>query len=231
MNTTANIAASVACILMGAAAQAGATFDAVKNKGFVQCGLSEGISGFSRLDSTGIWRGIDAELCRAVAAAMFGDASKHKVTALTAPQRFTALQSGEIDVLIRGTTQTLTRDATLGLTGAGVNFYDTQGIMVPKSLGVTSARELNGVAVCMRPVTTTELNLADWFRSNNLDFTPVVVENADETVRAFAAGRCDAYTTEKSQLALTRTTLLENPDDYVILPEEFSKEPLGPMVR
>jgi len=231
MNTTSKIALSAACWVLSASTQAGATFDVVKNKGFVQCGLSEGISGFSRLDSSGVWRGIDAELCRAIAAAVFGDAGKYKVTALTAPQRFTALQSGEIDVLIRGTTQTLTRDATLGLIGAGVNFYDTQGIMVPKSLGVTSAKELDDVTVCVRPGTTTELNLADWFRSNSLAFTPVVVENADETVRAFAAGRCDAYTTEKSQLALTRTTLLENPDDYVILPEEFSKEPLGPMVR
>jgi len=231
VTTRITAAIGAVCALVGTVVHAGATFDSVKSKGFVQCGLSEGISGFSRLDSTGVWRGIDAELCRAIAAAVFGDANKYKVTALTAPQRFTALQSGEIDVLIRGTTQTLTRDATLGLIGAGVNFYDTQGIMVPKSLGVTSARELDGVAVCVRPGTTTELNLADWFRANNLAFTPVVVENADETVRAFAAGRCDAYTTEKSQLALTRTTLLENPDAYVILPEEFSKEPLGPMVR
>jgi len=212
-------------------AQAGTTFDAVKQRGYVQCSVASGIPGFSVADSQGVWRGLDVDMCRAVAATMFNDASKHKLVLLSTQQRFTALQSGEIDLLSMATTLTLVRDATLGLIGVGVNYYDTQGIMVPKSLGVASARELNGVTVCVRPGTTTELNLADWFRANNLAFTPVVVENADETVAAFAAGRCDAYTTDKVQLATARANMLENPDDYVILPEDFSKEPLGVMVR
>jgi len=221
----------IALTTTGAVVQAGATFDAVKNRGFVQCGLSDGTPGLSRVDKQGVWRGLDVDLCRAVAAAMFNDASRFKVTSMSAQQRFTMLQSGEIDVLIRGTTLTQSRDVTLGLRGVGVNFYDTQGIIVARSLGVSSARELDGATVCVRPGTTTELNLADWFRANGIAFTPVVVESTDESVRAFASGRCDAYTTDKTQLASTRATMLENPDDYVILPEDFSKEPLGPMVR
>jgi len=212
-------------------AQAGATFDAVKAKGFVQCGLSEGVPGFSIPDSAGVWRGLDVDLCRALAATMFGDASQFKVTPLSAQQRFTALQSGEIDVLLYGVTQTQTRDTTLGLIGVGVNFYDSQGVIVAKRMNVASASELDGATVCVRPGTTTEMNLADWFRAHNIGFTPVVIERVDETLRAFEAGRCDAFTTDKSVLAITRVTALANPDDYVILPEDFSKEPLGPMVR
>ena len=212
------------------AAQAGPTFDAVKQKGFVQCGVTTGVAGFSNPDSQGVWKGLDIDMCKAIAAAMFNNAEAFKVTPLTAVQRFTALQSGEIDVLTRNTTQTLTRDTTLGLVGTGVNFYDGQGVMVKKDLGIKSAKELNGATVCVQPGTTTELNLADWFRANNLSFKPVVVEKLDEIVRAFVAGRCDAFTTDKSQLAGVRTTL-ENPDAYMILPETFSKEPLGPMVR
>lgn len=230
MKTLKLAAVGAALFATASVAQAGQTFDAVKEKGFVQCGVSTGLAGFSNPDSQGNWTGLDVDMCRAVAAAMFGDASKFKVTPLTPVQRFTALQSGEIDVLTRNTTQTLTRDTTLGLTGAGVNFYDGQGIMVKKDLGVKSAMELGGATVCVQPGTTTELNLADWFRSNNLQFQPVVVEKLDETVRAFTAGRCDAFTTDKSQLASVRTTL-PSPDSYVILPETFSKEPLGPMVR
>jgi len=162
---------------------------------------------------------------------MFGDASKFKVTPLTTQQRFTALQSGEIDMLSRNTTVTLTRDATLGLIGVGVNHYDSQGVMVKKALGVTSAKELDGATVCVQPGTTTELNLADWFRANGISYEPVIIDNINEVVRAFAAGRCDAFTTDKSQLAATRVSAFDNPDDYVILPESFSKEPLGPMVR
>ena len=226
-----NLAAVGAAMFASATmAHAGQTFDAVKEKGFVQCGVSTGLAGFSNPDSQGKWTGLDVDMCRAVAAAMFGDASAFKVTPLTPVQRFTALQSGEIDVLTRNTTQTLTRDTTLGLTGAGVNFYDGQGIMVKKDLGVDSAKGLDGAAICVQPGTTTELNLADWFRGNNMQFQPVVVEKLDETVRAFTAGRCDAFTTDKSQLASVRTTL-PNPTDYVILPETLSKEPLGPMVR
>lgn len=230
MKTLKMAAVGAAMFATATVANAGQTFDAVKEKGFVQCGVSTGLAGFSNPDSQGKWTGLDVDMCRAVAAAMFGDASAFKVTPLTPVQRFTALQSGEIDVLTRNTTQTLTRDTTLGLTGAGVNFYDGQGIMVKKDLGVTSAKGLNGAAVCVQPGTTTELNLADYFRSQNMEFQPVVVEKLDETVRAFTSGRCDAFTTDKSQLASVRTTL-PNPESYVILPETLSKEPLGPMVR
>jgi len=212
-------------------AHAGATFDAVRAKGFVQCGVHTGVAGFSMPDSQGVWRGVDVDMCRAVAATMFGDASKFKVTPLTTQQRFTALQSGEIDVLTRNTTVTLTRDTSLGLIGVGVNHYDSQGVMVKKALGISSAKELDGATVCVQPGTTTELNLADWFRANNISYEPVIIDNINEVVRAFAAGRCDAFTTDKSQLAATRVSAFDNPDDYVILPESFSKEPLGPMVR
>ncbi len=219
-----------AILFVSALAQAGPTFDAVKQKGFVQCGVTTGIAGFSNPDSQGVWRGLDVDMCKAIAAAMFNDAEAFKVTPLSAVQRFTALQSGEIDVLTRNTTQTLTRDTTLGLLGAGVNFYDGQGVMVKKALGVKSAKELDGATICVQPGTTTELNLADWFRANNVSFKPVVIEKVDEVVRAFVSGRCDAFTSDKSQLAGVRTTL-ENPDAYTILPDTFSKEPLGPMVR
>ncbi|AZY50398.1 amino acid ABC transporter substrate-binding protein [Bordetella avium] len=230
MKTLKLAALSAALFAASTAAQAGTTFDNVKKKGFVQCGVSTGIPGFSIADSKGEWKGLDVDLCRAVAAAMFGDASKFKVTPLNTQQRFTALQSGEVDVLTRNTTLTLSRDTTLGLADVAVNYYDSQGVMVSKDLGVKSAKELGGATVCVQPGTTTELNLADWFRSNNIEFKPVVIDKYDEIVRAFSAGRCDAFTTDKSQLASTRTTL-EKPDNYVILPEDFSKEPLGPMVR
>ncbi|MDN3986233.1 amino acid ABC transporter substrate-binding protein [Zwartia vadi] len=211
-------------------AQAGPTFDNVKKKGFVQCGTNTGLAGFSAPDSKGVWAGLDIDMCRAIAAVMFGDASKVKFTPLTAQQRFTALQSGEIDVLTRNTTQTMTRDTSLGLLGAGVNFYDSQGLMVRKDLNIKSAKELNGATICVQPGTTTELNLADWFRANKLTFKPVVIEKVDEVVRAYDSGRCDAYTTDKSGLAASRTTL-KNPANNIILPEDLSKEPLGPQVR
>jgi len=231
MKTVLKTMLAGALLAIGSTAHAGATFDAVKQKGFVQCGLTAGVPGFSAPDSKGVWRGLELDVCRAVAATMFGDASKFRITSLSEQQRFTALQSGEVDVLLRTVTQTLTRDTTLGLIGVGVHYYDSQGVIVAKSLGVTSARELNDAVVCVTPGTTTELNLADWFRANGLSFKPVVIEKYDEVVRAFAAGRCDAFTTDKSQLATTRVTAFDNPDDYVILPEDFSKEPLGPMVR
>ena len=224
------VAIGAALFAASSAAQAGATYDAVKKKGFVQCGVSTGIAGFSAADSKGEWKGLDVDMCRAIAATMFNDSTKFKVTPLNTQQRFTALQSGEIDVLTRNTTQTLTRDTTLGLIGAGVNYYDSQGIMVSKDLGVKSAKDLNGATVCVQPGTTTELNLADWFRSEKIEFKPVVIDKFDEIVRAFTANRCDAFTTDKSQLASIRSTL-ENADKYEILPEDFSKEPLGPMVR
>jgi general L-amino acid transport system substrate-binding protein len=225
------IALAAALFSVSAVSHAGATFDAVKKKGFVQCGVSTGVPGFSAVDSKGEYIGIDVDLCRGIAATMFGDASKFKVTPLTAQARFTALQSSEVDVLTRNTTVTLTRDSTLGMIGAGVNYYDSQGVMVRSDLGVKSAKDLGGATVCVQPGTTTELNLADWFRANKLEFKPVVVDTYEEIVRVFESGRCDAFTTDKSGLAGTRTSKFSNPDDYLILPEDFSKEPLGPMVR
>ena len=223
-------AAGAALFVSSWSAHAGATFDSIKNKGFVQCGVSTGVSGLSANDSKGDWVGLDVDLCRAIAITLFGDASKAKILSISALQRFTALQSGEVDVLTRNTTLSLTRDTTLGLIGVGVNYYDSQGIMVNKSLNVKSAKELDGATVCVQPGTTTELNLADWFRSQGIAFKPVVVERLDEIIRSFAVGRCDAFTGDKSQLAAARSTLA-NPDQYMILPENFSKEPLGPMVR
>ncbi len=211
-------------------AHAGPTLDAVKKKGYVQCGVSTGIQGFSSVDAKGAWHGLDIDMCRAIAAAVFNDASRHKVTSLTTQQRFTALQSGEVDVLTRNATPTLARDTTLGLIGVAVNYYDSQGVMVSRKLGVKRLRELDGATICVQPGTVTELDLADWFRANSLSFKPVVIEKYDEIVRAFAAGRCDAFTSDKSQLAASRTTL-EHPADYQILDENIAKTPLGPMVR
>ncbi|MFA5522165.1 MAG: amino acid ABC transporter substrate-binding protein [Castellaniella sp.] len=222
--------ASITIGLFGVTAHAGQTYDSVKEKGFVQCGFTTGIPGFSIADSKGVWSGLDVDMCRAVATMVFGDSTKFKATPLTTQQRLTALQSGEIDVLTRTTTATLTRDTTLGLMSTGTNYYDSQGMMVSKSLGVTSAKELDGATVCIQPGTTTELNLADWFRAHNLAFEPVVINNPEEAMRSYAAGRCDSFTTDKSGLATMRSTLAD-PDDHIILPEDFSKEPLGPMVR
>jgi len=224
-------AAAAVMVLAAQAAHAGTTFDAVKARGKVICGTSTGVSGFSAPDSQGKWSGIDVDVCRAVAAAMFGDASKFEVVALTPVQRFTALQSGEIDVLTRNTTLTLQRDTSLGLNAVAVNFYDGQGFMVPVKLGVKSAKELNGATVCVQPGTTTELNLADYFRANNLQFKPVVIEKQDEVVGAYVSGRCDVLTTDRSQLASVRATQTPKPEDHMLLPEVISKEPLGPMVR
>lgn len=206
------------------------TLDAVKAKGFVQCGVSQGLPGFSNADDSGKWTGIDVDLCRAVAAAVFGDAGKVKFSALSAKQRFTALSSGEIDILSRNTTWTMTRDTQLGLNFAGVNYYDGQGMMVPMSLGVNSATELDGANICTNTGTTTELNITDFFRSNNMKFNLVAFEKADEVVAAYDAGRCDVYTTDRSGLAAQRTKLT-NPDAHKVLPEIISKEPLGPVVR
>ena len=225
---TTAVAATLLCAASGA--QAGVTFDAVKKKGFLQCGFA-GIPGFSVLDSKGEWTGLDVDMCRAVAAAMFGDASKVKGNVLTAQAKFTALQSGEIDMLSRNTTQTLTRDTTLGLIGVGVNFYDAQGLIVKKSMNVKSVKELDGATICVQPGTTTELNLADYFRSRGLTFKPVLVENYDENFRLLETGRCDAYTNDKSNTAANMRTRLAKPEDWEILTENLSKEPLGPMVR
>ena len=176
------------------------TLDAVKAKGFIQCGVSQGLPGFSNADDSGKWTGIDVDLCRAVAAAVFGDASKVKFSPLSAKQRFTALSSGEIDILSRNTTWTMTRDTQLGLNFAGVNYYDGQGMMVPKSLGAKSAKELDGANICTNTGTTTELNITDYFRANKMNFKLVAFEKADEVVAAYDAGRCDVYTTDWSGL-------------------------------
>ncbi len=229
MNIAKGLAGAALLFAVAQGAQA-ATLDVVRQRGAVACGTTTGFAGFSAPDAQGKWQGLDVDLCRAIAAAVFGDANKIKVVPLNSQQRFTALQSGEVDVLPRNTTLVMTRDTTLGLIGVGVNYYDSQGIMVNKSLNVKSAKELDGATVCVQPGTTTELNLSDWFRSQNIAFKPVVVERMDEIVRAFAVGRCDAFTGDKSQLAAARTNL-ENPEKYDILPENFSKEPLGPMVR
>ncbi|MFA5662566.1 amino acid ABC transporter substrate-binding protein [Castellaniella sp.] len=223
-------ALSTALLLAAGSAQAGSTFDAVKERGFVQCGVNSGLPGFALADSKGVWKGIDIDMCRSIAAMMFGDAEKFKATPLTSQQRFTALQSGEVDVLTRNSTATMIRDTTLGLMSTGINYYDSQGVLVNKSLGVKSATELDGAAVCVLQGTTTELNLADWFRAHKLEFKPVVIETSEGGFRTFEAGRCDVVTSDKSQLASLRASSA-TPDDYIILPENFSKEPLGPMVR
>jgi general L-amino acid transport system substrate-binding protein len=221
----------LAILATPAFAQQQSTLDAVKSKGFVQCGVNTGVAGFSAPDSKGVYRGIDVDLCRAVAAAVFGDASKVRYTPLTAQQRFTALQSGEVDILARNTTWTITRDTSLGLNFVGVNYYDGQGFMVHRKLNVKSAKQLNGATVCVQPGTTTELNLADYFRANKMTFKPVVIEKLDEVLNAYFAGRCDVYTTDHSGLISTRATRAPKPEEHVILPEIISKEPLGPAVR
>ena len=211
-------------------AQADTTLEDLREKGFVQCGVSQGVPGFSNADDAGNWSGIDVDVCRAVAAAIFGDDRMVRFTPLSNKQRFTALSSGEIDILSRNTTWTMTRDTQLGLNFAGVNYYDGQGMMVPKSLGVTSALELDGANICTATGTTTELNITDFFRANNMSFNLVAFEKSDEVVAAYDAGRCDVYTTDRSGLAAQRTKLT-NPDAHVVLPEIISKEPLGPVVR
>jgi general L-amino acid transport system substrate-binding protein len=220
----------VVALSVSALSASAATLDDVKAKGFVQCGVSQGLPGFSNPDSAGNWTGIDVDLCRGVAAAVFGDATKVKYTPLSAKERFTALQSGEVDVLSRNTTWTATRDTTLGLNFAGVNYYDGQGFMVRKDLGVKSALELSGASVCTNTGTTTELNVADYFASNKLEYEIVAFEKADEVVAAYDAGRCDVYTTDASGLYAQRLKLT-NPADHTVLPEIISKEPLGPVVR
>ena len=213
------------------AAKKSKTLKNVQKKGFLRCGVSQGVPGFSNPDAAGSWTGIDVDVCRAVAAAVLGDANKVKFTGLTAKERFTTLNAGEIDVLSRNTTWTLTRDADLSLTFVGVNFYDGQGFMVRKSSGITSVEQFkNGISACTNTGTTTELNMRDFFDSRGISYEPVAFEKADEVVAAYDAGRCDTYTTDKSALAAQRTKM-SNPDDHLTLPETISKEPLGPVVR
>jgi general L-amino acid transport system substrate-binding protein len=222
---------AVLLVAAGAPAKAGPTVDKVKQAGVVTCGTLTGLAGFAQPDSQGKYTGFDVDFCRAIAAAMFGDPEKVKYVPLTAQQRFTALQSGEVDILSNNATWTLQRDTDLGFDFGPIVFYDGQGFMVAKKLGVKSAKELNGATVCVQPGTTTELNLADYFRANKMEFKPVTIEKLDEVTGAFFSGRCDAYTTDASGLAATRMGRASNPDDYVILPERISKEPLAPVVR
>lgn len=219
-----------AVVGMAASAASAGTLDDVKAKGFVQCGVSQGLPGFSNTDDKGAWTGLDVDVCRGIAAAVFGDDTKVKYSPLSAKERFTALQSSEIDVLSRNTTWTISRDTSLGLNFTGVSYYDGQGFMVRKSLGVTSALQLDGASVCTNTGTTTELNAADYFRANKMKYEIVAFEKADEVVQAYDAGRCDVYTTDASGLYAQRLKLT-NPDDHVVLPEIISKEPLGPVVR
>ena len=229
MKTSVFLGTLAAAGLAAGVASAG-TLDDVKAKGFVQCGISTGVAGFAFTTAAGEWDGFDIAICRAVAAAIFGDPKAVKFTPTTGKTRFTALASGEIDMLSRNTTWTYSRDVDLKLTFLGVNYYDGQGFMVPTALGVNSATELDGATVCIQTGTTTELNLADFFRANDISYEPVPVETNAEARAKYLAGACDVYTTDASGLAATRSTFV-NPDDHVILPEIISKEPLGPLVR
>jgi general L-amino acid transport system substrate-binding protein len=208
----------------------GATLRNIQSAGYVKCGVSPSLAGFSQPDSAGVWTGLDVEYCRALAAAIFNDPSKVRFSPLSAKDRFTALQSGEVDVLSRVTTWTLQRDTVLGLNFAGVNYYDGQGFMVRNSLNVKNARELSGASVCVQTGTTTELNVADYFRANGMKYEPVVFNTADETLKAYESGRCDVFTTDASGVYAQRLSLA-TPGDHMILPEIISKEPLGPVVR
>ena len=222
---------SAAAALLAMPAHAGKDLDAIKKRGELICGANAGLAGFSAADSQGKYAGLDVDACRAIAAAILGDANKVRFVPLTAQQRFTALQSGEIDVLARNTTWTLTRDASLGLVFTGINFYDGQGFMVPKSRNIKSPKQLKGATVCVEAGTTTELNLTDYSRANKLNIKPVVFNNAEAATAAYFSGRCQAYTTDASGLASYRSKQAKNPADHVILSELISKEPLGPMVR
>jgi general L-amino acid transport system substrate-binding protein len=219
----------MAVVLTAGFALAG-TLEEVRARGHIIAGVNGGVFGFSMPDDKGVWKGLDVDTARAVAAAVFGDANKVKFTALTAVQRLPALQAKEIDVLCRNTTQTLTRETTNGLNFTHVNYYDGQGFLIPKKLGIKSAKELGGATVCVLPGTTTEMNAADFFRANKLQWKPVVIEQTAELSKAFFAGRCDVLTSDASQLAAHRS-VAPNPADYVLLPEIISKEPLAPVVR
>lgn len=231
MKLKLKIAALAFATTFAAPAFAGKTLDAIKQKGFVQCGVNVSLPGFSAADSQGNWKGLDVDVCRAVATAIFGDATKIKFSPLNASQRFTALQSGEVDLLSRNTTWTLTRDASLGFHFAGISYYDGQGFIVPKSLKVKSAKQLKNAEICVQSGTTTEKNLADYFRKLKIAYKPVVFEEHAAAVKAYDSGRCKSFTTDVSGLASVRGNDLAKPDDHIILPEVISKEPLGPLVR
>ncbi|MEA3353555.1 MAG: amino acid ABC transporter substrate-binding protein [Campylobacterota bacterium] len=221
-----SIAAVTACAI---GANAG-TLDNVKKTGVLKCGVNTGLPGFSEVGADKQWKGLDVDVCRSVAAAVFGDASKVRYVPLTAKERFTALQSGEIDILSRNTTWTNTRDTSLGLNFAGVTYYDGQGFLVSKDLGVRSAKQLDGASVCIQAGTTTELNLADYFNTNGMKYNPITYDTTDQVAKGFEAGRCDLITSDASQLYALRTKM-KNPNKYKVLPQIISKEPLGPLVR
>ena len=229
MNTKL-IYGALAAAALGAGAASAQTMDEIKARGALNCGVSTGLAGFAFTDENGEWDGFDVAVCRAVAAAVLGDPMAVEFTPTTGKTRFTALASGEVDMLARNTTWTFSRDVDLKFEFVGVNYYDGQGFMVPADLGVTSAMELDGASVCIQTGTTTELNLADFFRANNMDYTPIPIETNAEAQQQYLANACDVYTTDSSGLAATRATF-ENPGDHVILPEIISKEPLGPLVR
>jgi general L-amino acid transport system substrate-binding protein len=230
MNVLINVLALAAILLVGQTMAQAGTLDQVKKRGYLMCGSSPGVAGFGLPDDKGNWTGLDIDFCRAVAAAIFNDATKVKFIPLSGKDRFTALQSSEVDVLARNTTWTISRETGQGFLFVGVNYYDGQGFLVRKALNLSSALELSGASICVQQGTTTELNLADFFRGNNMKYEPVNFASADEAVKAYDGGRCDAYTTDASGLYVERQKLA-NPDDSIILPEIISKEPLGPTVR
>ncbi|WP_027556436.1 amino acid ABC transporter substrate-binding protein [Bradyrhizobium sp. Cp5.3] len=232
MRNVLAIAAGMAALALTASVASADTLSNVKSKGFLQCGVNVALAGFSASDDKGQWTGLDVDFCRAVAAAVFGDPSKVKFTGLTAKDRFTALQSGEIDILSRNTSWTVSRDTSLGISFVGVMYYDGQGFMIDarKLPDVKSVKQLSGAAICVAAGTTTELNLADYFKANKIDYTPVVFDTLEETTAAYNAGRCDAFTNDQSGLYAARLHT-SSPKDFVILPEIISKEPLGPAVR
>jgi general L-amino acid transport system substrate-binding protein len=225
------LAGLAAALLATGPAHAGKTLDAIKSRGQLVCGVHTGLAGFSQADSQGNWSGLDVDVCRAIAAAILGDATKVKWVPLTAAQRFTALQSGEIDILSRNTTWTLTRDASLGLNFVGTTYYDGQGFIVPAKAKIKSAKQMKGATVCVQSGTTTEKNMTDFSRTNKLDLKPVVFEKIEAATGAYFSGRCAAFTTDASGLASIRNKEAKTPTDHVILPELISKEPLGPAVR
>jgi general L-amino acid transport system substrate-binding protein len=233
MTHPARCALLAAAVLVAVPSVAGAqqkTLDAVKQRGQLSCGVHTGLAGFGAADDKGVWSGLDVDYCKAVAIAVLGDSNKVRFVPTTPKERFAALQSREVDLLARSTTWTLSRDSSLGFSFAGVNYYDGQGFMVKKSANVKRAKELGGATVCVQTGTTTELNLADFFRTNNIQYKPVVFEKVDEAVRAYATDRCDAYTTDASGLYSVRLQLAK-PDEHMVLPDIISKEPLGPLVR
>jgi general L-amino acid transport system substrate-binding protein len=230
MQKTLVTIAVAASLGLGATAAQAATLDDVKAKDYVQCGVTGGVAGFSAPDANNVWSGLEVDFCRAIAAAIFNDADKVRYTPLTSQERFAALSAGEIDILSRTTTWTMSRDTDLGISFIGTMYYDGQGFMVRKADGIASAHDLSGAAICIESGTTTELNAADFFAANSLEFNTVVFVDQDEVVKAYEDGRCDVYTTDSSALAAERSKFAV-PDDHIILPEIISKEPLGPVVR